>query len=150
MSKLSNYGDFLISAWPIDGIQQCDMRAALLIFEFTCNLHVMDQRMCRFRVLASIGLLTLVALGFGTRFLCQNTQVIHVHGDVHVIGSNRKHESKEWKTYRPLIGILSQGGSPAPEGSSYIASSYVKFVESAGARAVPILHDMSHAEVCVV
>ena len=146
MSKLSNYGDFFISAWPINVLQQCGTRAALLIFKFTCN----GQRMCRFRVLASIGLLTLVALGFGTRFLCQNTQVIHVHGDVHVIGSNRKHESKEWKTYRPLIGILSQGGSPAPEGSSYIASSYVKFVESAGARAVPILHDMSHAEVCVL
>ncbi|KAI8110154.1 hypothetical protein M9435_001833 [Picochlorum sp. BPE23] len=103
--------------------------------------------MCRFRVLAAAGLVALVALGFGGRLFGQNTQVIHVHGDLHLSGSDRKHESKEWKTYRPLIGILSQGGSPAPEGSSYIASSYVKFVESAGARAVPILHDMSHAEM---
>jgi gamma-glutamyl hydrolase len=48
---------------------------------------------------------------------------------------------------RPLVGILSQGGDPAPKGSSYIAASYVKFVEAAGARAVPILHDMPPAEV---
>ncbi len=106
--------------------------------------------MCRFRVVAAVGLVALVALGLGARFFCQTTQVIHVHGDLHVIASGRKHGSKEWKTYRPLIGILSQGGSPAPEGSSYIASSYVKFVESAGARAVPILHDMSRGEVCMI
>jgi hypothetical protein len=56
-------------------------------------------------------------------------------------------KKQKWRTDRPLIGILSQGGEPAPEGSSYIAASYVKFVESAGARAVPILHDMSKKEV---
>lgn len=48
---------------------------------------------------------------------------------------------------RPLIGIVSQLGAPAPKGHSYIASSYVKLVESAGARAVPILCDMSKEEV---
>lgn len=48
---------------------------------------------------------------------------------------------------RPLIGVVSQGGEPAPEGYSYIAASYVKFIEAAGARAVPILHDMSREEV---
>lgn len=47
---------------------------------------------------------------------------------------------------RPLIGIVSQGGEPAPDASSYIAASYIKFVEAAGARAVPILHDMSVKE----
>lgn len=50
-------------------------------------------------------------------------------------------------TSRPLIGIVSQGGFPAPQGTSYIAASYVKFVESAGARAVPILVDMSREEI---
>lgn len=40
-----------------------------------------------------------------------------------------------------------QGGEPAPEGHSYIASSYIKFLESAGARVVPILHDMTPAEI---
>jgi hypothetical protein len=48
---------------------------------------------------------------------------------------------------RPLIGIVSQGGEPAPDGHSYIAASYIKFVEAAGARAVPILHDMPKHEV---
>jgi gamma-glutamyl hydrolase len=48
---------------------------------------------------------------------------------------------------RPVIGILSQPGDPAPQGKSYIAASYVKWVEAAGARVVPILPDMSEAEV---
>ncbi|KAK9908388.1 hypothetical protein WJX75_007144 [Coccomyxa subellipsoidea] len=48
---------------------------------------------------------------------------------------------------RPLIGILSQPGNPAPGNQSYIAASYVKFVESAGARAVPIPYDAPRAEV---
>lgn len=49
--------------------------------------------------------------------------------------------------YRPLIGIVSHPGdgtngklSKAPN-ASYIAASYVKFVESGGARAVPILYN---------
>ncbi|CAK0784110.1 hypothetical protein CVIRNUC_007313 [Coccomyxa viridis] len=50
-------------------------------------------------------------------------------------------------TDRPLIGILSQPGSPAPGNQSYIAASYVKFVEAAGARAVPILCDAPAHEV---
>ncbi|KAL4537262.1 hypothetical protein Ndes2526B_g04834 [Nannochloris sp. 'desiccata'] len=58
---------------------------------------------------------------------------------------HRKHEEK--LNLRPLIGILSQGGIPASKGYSYIAASYVKFVEAAGARAVPILHDMDPEEV---
>lgn len=48
---------------------------------------------------------------------------------------------------RPIIGILSQPGAPAPEGQSYIAASYVKWVESAGARAVPIFYDMTREEI---
>ncbi len=56
-------------------------------------------------------------------------------------------DGQEELNLRPLIGILSQGGTPAPKGYSYIAASYVKFVEAAGARAVPILHDMDPEEV---
>jgi hypothetical protein len=65
-----------------------------------------------------------------------------------------------WRTERPLIGIVSQslgpdalGSGPASDvglagpGKSYIAASYVKFVESAGARVVPILQDMPREEV---
>jgi len=58
---------------------------------------------------------------------------------------HKKH--KEKLNLRPLIGILSQGGTPARKGYSYIAASYVKFVEAAGARAVPILQDMDPEEV---
>ena len=55
--------------------------------------------------------------------------------------------SEEKLNLRPLIGIVSQGGQPAPKHSSYISASYVKFAEAAGARVVPILHDMSPEEV---
>lgn len=48
---------------------------------------------------------------------------------------------------RPVIAILSQPGDPAPPGRSYIAASYVKWVEAAGARVVPILPDMREDEV---
>jgi gamma-glutamyl hydrolase len=48
---------------------------------------------------------------------------------------------------RPVIGILAQPGDPAPRNKSYIAASYVKWVEAAGARVVPILPDMSEGEV---
>ncbi|XP_073717491.1 gamma-glutamyl hydrolase-like [Misgurnus anguillicaudatus] len=43
--------------------------------------------------------------------------------------------------YRPIIGILAQEkleGDPHAQGSSYIQASYVKHLESAGARVVPI------------
>lgn len=42
---------------------------------------------------------------------------------------------------RPIIGILAQENlpeDPSPQGSSYIAASYVKFIESAGGRVVPV------------
>ena len=68
-----------------------------------------------------------------------------IHGDAR----RREHQQRprEEQTFRPLIGVLSQGGAPAPEGYSYIAASYVKFIEAAGARAVPILHDMDRKEI---
>ncbi|GAM18533.1 hypothetical protein SAMD00019534_017080, partial [Acytostelium subglobosum LB1] len=50
---------------------------------------------------------------------------------------------------RPIIGILSQptDGDMAALGDQYIAASYVKFIESAGARVVPILYDMSQDDL---
>lgn len=36
---------------------------------------------------------------------------------------------------------MSQPGPPGPEGSSYIAASYVKWIEAAGARVIPIFYD---------
>ncbi|EGC36406.1 hypothetical protein DICPUDRAFT_31892 [Dictyostelium purpureum] len=44
---------------------------------------------------------------------------------------------------RPIIGILTQptNGGMATYGDQYLAASYVKYIESAGARVVPILYD---------
>ena len=59
-----------------------------------------------------------------------------------------------WVNDRPLIGVLSQSLGPDQLGAnvysprnSYIAASYIKFVEAGGARAVPILQDMPEEEI---
>jgi len=46
-------------------------------------------------------------------------------------------------TERPVIGILSQPGY----GGHYIAASYVKYIESAGARVVPIFYNSTPATI---
>lgn len=49
--------------------------------------------------------------------------------------------------YRPVIGILSHPGDGASgrlsnaTNASYIAASYVKFIESAGARVIPLIYN---------
>ncbi len=52
---------------------------------------------------------------------------------------------------RPIIGILSQELSdilpPSIKGDSYIAASYIKYIESAGARVVPILTNFTSDQV---
>ncbi|EKX43921.1 hypothetical protein GUITHDRAFT_72685 [Guillardia theta CCMP2712] len=51
---------------------------------------------------------------------------------------------------RPIVGILSQpctGFRGCNESGSYIASSYVKFVEMAGARVIPIIFNAPHDEI---
>ncbi|KAL3132824.1 hypothetical protein ABBQ38_006749 [Trebouxia sp. C0009 RCD-2024] len=65
---------------------------------------------------------------------------------LHTMQNILKKSEKEVNN-RPLIGVLSQPGEPAPEGMSYIAASYVKFVEMAGGRAVPIEYDLPQSEV---
>ena len=72
-------------------------------------------------------------------------------GDGENLLSRRHHRKKETSlppvlTNRPLIGIISQPGDPATGPDSYIAASYVKFVESAGARVVPFFHDAPVSE----
>ena len=59
------------------------------------------------------------------------------------------------KTERPMIGILSMfvigkkiiDQVPSAKGCSYIAGSFVSFVEGAGARAVPIPENLSDQQV---
>jgi len=50
---------------------------------------------------------------------------------------------------RPIIGILTQptDGVLTQFGSSYIAASYVKYVEGAGGRVVPVFHNSTQAEL---
>ncbi|NP_998487.1 gamma-glutamyl hydrolase precursor [Danio rerio] len=48
---------------------------------------------------------------------------------------------------RPIIGVLAQDVfDPKPDRNSYIAASYVKFLESAGARVVPVMINKSEDE----
>ncbi|OIV92464.1 hypothetical protein TanjilG_02227 [Lupinus angustifolius] len=55
--------------------------------------------------------------------------------------------------YRPIIGILSHPGDSASgrisnaTGTSYIAASYVKFVEAAGARVIPLIYNEPHSKL---
>ncbi|KAL4655697.1 gamma-glutamyl hydrolase-like [Arapaima gigas] len=51
--------------------------------------------------------------------------------------------------YRPIIGILAQENIPGDahaQGSSYIAASYVKYLESAGSRVVPVRINRTYEE----
>jgi len=52
--------------------------------------------------------------------------------------------TREQSNDRPIIGVLSQELDDSiatifPDKHSYIAASYIKYIEGAGARAVPIL-----------
>eukprot|EP00741_Cyanophora_paradoxa_P018082 tig00021037_g17459.t1 len=63
-------------------------------------------------------------------------------------------EDRHAVNFRPVIGILSQptGRSAAyhARGKSYIAASYVKWVESAGLRVLPVLYDTPPEELKVL
>lgn len=70
----------------------------------------------------------------------QHSHVAHGTG-------HSKHKVNE----RPIIGIITQPGMKEdtfiPKNHTYIAASYVKFVEGGGARAVPILQDTPKEQV---
>ena len=51
---------------------------------------------------------------------------------------------------RPIVGILSQETEAGADGGSYIAASYVKWLESAGARVVPVHYESSAAELAAL
>lgn len=61
-------------------------------------------------------------------------------------------QSKHKINTRPIIGILSQQSKPEFEpninmSTSYIAASYVKWIEAAGGQSVPILNTYSKSHV---
>ncbi|KAI5610278.1 gamma-glutamyl hydrolase precursor [Silurus asotus] len=52
---------------------------------------------------------------------------------------------------RPIIGVLAQEVySPSPGKNSYIAASYVKYLESAGARVVPVMINRTEEEYTIL
>jgi len=71
------------------------------------------------------------------------------------LSKRQVYDKSKPRTNRPLVGILGmpvQGESPDPDHrqsnhSAYIAASYVKWVESSGARAVPIVFTWSDEEI---
>lgn len=70
--------------------------------------------------------------------------LVSVLADAHSTSSRR--HTEESLNDRPIVGILTQAGLEedkfVPKDGTYIASSYIKFVESGGARVVPVLADM--------
>ncbi len=49
---------------------------------------------------------------------------------------------------RPIVGVMAQPSKDVPEGkTSYVAASYVKFVEGSGARVVPVRFDAPLTEL---
>jgi len=59
-----------------------------------------------------------------------------------------KKSSRPILNTRPIIGVVTQPTETlANLGSSYIAASYVKYIEAAGGRVVPIFHNSSYAEL---
>eukprot|EP00111_Clytia_hemisphaerica_P011288 TCONS_00033049-protein len=64
-----------------------------------------------------------------------------------------------FKNNRPMIGVLTVGLDmqeqlinhvPDVKGKAYVGSSYIKFLESAGARAVPIIEDIDEKELAAL
>jgi hypothetical protein len=86
---------------------------------------------------------------FAAVLLCAAATAVHAtsRSPGHKLTVHRQqHNPNAAKTNnRPVIGVLTQAGLDedtfVPANGSYIAASYVKFVEGGGARVVPILHD---------
>eukprot|EP00201_Polytomella_parva_P017131 CAMPEP_0175056798 /NCGR_PEP_ID=MMETSP0052_2-20121109/10886_1 /TAXON_ID=51329 ORGANISM="Polytomella parva, Strain SAG 63-3" /NCGR_SAMPLE_ID=MMETSP0052_2 /ASSEMBLY_ACC=CAM_ASM_000194 /LENGTH=345 /DNA_ID=CAMNT_0016321895 /DNA_START=132 /DNA_END=1169 /DNA_ORIENTATION=- len=83
-------------------------------------------------------------------FVIASLQACHCVRPISVVkfeSSSKAVRSDESLNSRPIIGVVTQPGDPAPEGASYVAASYVKWIESAGARVIPILYDLSELEL---
>lgn len=67
-------------------------------------------------------------------------------GGAELVSGGRPWEAAPSKTNQPLIGILAQACHYCP-GRSYVAAGFVKWIEAAGARAVPIRFYNSEEEL---
>ena len=71
-----------------------------------------------------------------------------VHGCISIV--TKIAEKRVIQTNRPIIGVFAQSTTKFPlhtYGKSYIAASYVKYLESSGARVVPIMNDLTEEEI---
>ena len=79
-----------------------------------------------------------------TTFIC--FYVILLFGVINSYPLDENSFANDELNYRPIIAVLAQA-TEAFKGYSYIAASYVKHLESAGARVVPIPESFSQQEV---
>ncbi|XP_031631289.1 gamma-glutamyl hydrolase-like [Contarinia nasturtii] len=76
--------------------------------------------------------------------LCTALLIIAITNYIDIVESSTRHDNLIDRTDRPIIGVLAQEISWKLDAiwpgvyNSYIAASYIKFVEGGGARAVPI------------
>ena len=102
-------------------------------------------------VSASAMILALVLAAFIAPGSCARPVPAGHHPATHRIASPQPRQKEtHGDDPRPLVGVLSQprywtGAPDAPGG--YIAASYVKWLEAAGARAVPILYTDSNETI---
>lgn len=93
------------------------------------------------KVFTFLSLMTLTVLSF------------RIQLDMRAMMDKIRHESNRHFNERPIVGILAQPSAFAahpPEKFNYIAASYIKFVEAAGARAVPINWDLPKADLAKI
>ena len=65
-------------------------------------------------------------------------------------GAGLSNAKREIQTTRPIIGVLAQsteGMLFSKLGKTYITASYVKFLESSGARVVPVMNNLTKVEI---
>lgn len=75
--------------------------------------------------------------------------ILHLVESKPSVPQDNKFFSSTVKTNRPIIGIVAEDSPPqlAKFGRSYIVASYIKYIESAGGRVVPINNNLSEDEL---
>ena len=91
----------------------------------------------------------IISLAVALLLLASSIQAFSVGGLREAIKQLKGSSSAAVVNNKPIIGIFAQpsGHTLKPFGDKYIAASYVKYIESAGARVVPIPYDLSQSEL---
>ncbi len=116
--------------------------------EKSCAVSARASARCYERVMGRAMLLCWCLTGTSLLYLLSVDAIRIGTGVQNSNSSGTDEDAKHHKrNNRVLIGLLSQPSDPAGRHESYIAASYVKFLEAAGARVVPFVHDMDKAEI---